>query len=145
MSGAVLFSTTEENIERWTGELRRNAPDLDLRIWPDVGRIEDIEFAIVARPPRGDLARYPNLKAIFSMWAGVEDLLSDSSIGSFANCEDDRAGIDEWHRSLCRPSCNRVSHSDIRIQASSLAAPVSNGVQIAVGYLRRNSRAWCAR
>ena len=81
MSGAVLFSTTEENIERWTGELRRNAPDLDLRIWPDVGLIEDIEFAIVAKPPRGDLARYPNLKAIFSMWAGVEDLLSDSSIG----------------------------------------------------------------
>ena len=80
MSGAVLFATTEENIERWTKELRRNAPDLDLRIWPDVGHIEDIEFAIVAKPPRGDLARYPNLKAIFSMWAGVEDLLLDSSI-----------------------------------------------------------------
>ena len=80
MSGAVLFATTEENIERWTKELRRNAPDLDLRIWPDVGHIEDIEFAIVAKPPRGELARYPNLKAIFSMWAGVEDLLLDSSI-----------------------------------------------------------------
>ena len=80
MSGAVLFATTEENIERWTKELRRNSPDLDLRIWPEVGQVEDIEFAIVARPPRGDLARYPNLKAIFSMWAGVEDLLSDSSI-----------------------------------------------------------------
>ena len=77
---AVLYSTTEENVERWTGELRRQAPELDLRIWPDVGRIEDIKYAIVARPPEGDLERYVNLKAIFSMWAGVDDLLADASL-----------------------------------------------------------------
>ncbi len=80
MDDAVLFATTAENTERWTTELRRNDPDLDLRIWPDVGRVEDITYAIVARPPAGELARYPNLKAIFSMWAGVEDLLSDSRL-----------------------------------------------------------------
>ena len=80
MAGAVLFVTTEESPERWEIELRRRAPNLDLRIWPDAGRIEDIEFAIAARPPLGVLARYPNLKVIFSMWAGVEDLLKDSSI-----------------------------------------------------------------
>lgn len=80
MNGAVLFSTTEENIERWISELRKRAPVLDLRIWPDVGAVEDIKYAIVARPPKGDLSRYPNLKAIFSMWAGVEDLLSDSTL-----------------------------------------------------------------
>ena len=80
IEGAVLLSSTEENIPRWNEELRKNAPNLDLRIWPDVGREEDIEFAIVARPPEGDLARYPNLKAIFSMWAGVADLLAEKSI-----------------------------------------------------------------
>ena len=80
MLGAVLFSTTEENVERWTAELRKVAPDLDLRIWPNVGCLDDIEYAIVARPPKGDLGRYPNLKAIFSMWAGVEDLLGDPEI-----------------------------------------------------------------
>ncbi len=80
IEGAVLLSSIEENIPRWTQELRKNAPHLDLRIWPDVGTEEDIEFAIVARPPKGDLARYPNLKAIFSMWAGVADLLDDESI-----------------------------------------------------------------
>ena len=83
MNGAVLFSTTEENIERWISELRKRAPALDLRIWPDVGAVEDIKYAIVARPPKGDLSRYPNLKAIFSMWAGVEDLLSDSTLLTF--------------------------------------------------------------
>lgn len=80
LQGAVLLSSTEENIPRWTEELKKNAPEIDLRVWPDVGREEDIEFAIVARPPAGDLARYPNLRAIFSMWAGVADLLVDESI-----------------------------------------------------------------
>lgn len=78
---AVLLSAEEAGyLPLWTGEIRKNAPELDLRVWPDVGRKEDIEFAVVARPPAGDLARYPNLKAIFSMWAGVADLLADSSI-----------------------------------------------------------------
>ena len=80
MKETILFATTEENPERWTTELRRHAPQLDLRIWPDVGQVEDIEYAIVARPPAGELARYPNLKAILSMWAGVEDLLSDPQL-----------------------------------------------------------------
>ncbi len=80
IEGAVLLSSTEENIPRWTAEIQKNAPGLDLRVWPDVGRVEDIEFAVVARPPAGDLARYPNLRAIFSMWAGVADLLADESI-----------------------------------------------------------------
>ena len=80
LNKAVLYSTTEENVELWTTELRRQAPGLDLRIWPEVGCIEDIEYAIVARPPKGDMARYSNLKAIFSMWAGVEDLLADASL-----------------------------------------------------------------
>ncbi len=77
---AILFSTTEENVERWTEQLLCHDPNLDLRIWPDVGRVEDIEYAIVARPPKGDLERYVNLKAVFSMWAGVEDLLADPSL-----------------------------------------------------------------
>lgn len=78
---AVLLSTLEKGyIPLWTEEILKNAPEIDLRVWPDVGREEDIEFAVVARPPAGDLARYPNIKAIFSMWAGVADLLADDSI-----------------------------------------------------------------
>ncbi len=80
IEGAVLLSSTEENIPRWTEEFQKKAPQLDLRVWPNVGRVEDIEFAVVARPPSGDLARYPNLRAVFSMWAGVSELLKDRRI-----------------------------------------------------------------
>ena len=80
MKGAVLFATTQENTDRWTAELLRHEPSLDLRIWPDTGHAEDIQYAVVARPPKGELAKCSNLKAIFSMWAGVEDLISDPDI-----------------------------------------------------------------
>ena len=65
MQDTVLFATTEEKVDRWAAELLRREPGLDLRIWPDVGKIEDITYAIVARPPKGELAKLPNLKAIF--------------------------------------------------------------------------------
>ncbi len=84
MKQAVLFSSTQENPERWVSQLRRLEPDMDLRVWPDVGCLEDIEYAIVARPEKGDLARYPNLKAVFSMWAGVEDLLAEPALKDIA-------------------------------------------------------------
>ena len=80
MQDTVLFATTEEKVERWAAELLRREPGIDLRIWPDVGNIDDITYAIVARPPKGELAKLPNLKAVFSMWAGVEDLLSDPQL-----------------------------------------------------------------
>ncbi len=80
ITGAVLLSSTEENLPRWSEELLKTAPDLDLRVAPNVGREEDIEFAIVARPPLGYLGRFTQLKAIFSMWAGVAELLADQSI-----------------------------------------------------------------
>ena len=80
MNGAVLFISTEENSATWSNALLTQAPDIDLRIWPNVGSPEDIQFAIAARPPFGELARLPNLKAVFSMWAGVEDLLADAGI-----------------------------------------------------------------
>ncbi len=80
MAGAVVFATTAEGASQWLSELSLRAPDLDIRVWPDIGNAEQVEYAIVARPPEGALAQFPNLKGILSMWAGVEDLLSDPKI-----------------------------------------------------------------
>lgn len=80
MAGPIAFATTEENVDRWTGELRSREPDIDLRVWPDVGRREEVAYAIVARPPGGALASLPNLKGVLSMWAGVEGLLADPAL-----------------------------------------------------------------
>lgn len=77
---AVLYSSRSLPEGDLKGELLKRDPTLDYRIWPDTGAVEDIEFAFVWNPEPGDLARYPNLKVIFNLGAGVEKLLLDKSI-----------------------------------------------------------------
>lgn len=77
---ALLFLSKIDRAEWWRQELGRRVPDLEVRVWPETGAHEDIEFALVWRPPKGELGRYPNLKAIFSLGAGVDHLLVDLNL-----------------------------------------------------------------
>ncbi len=61
-------------------EVRRLAPDQDIRIWPDVGRVEDIRYALAWLPPRGALKSIPNLELIVSVGAGVDHLFLDPEL-----------------------------------------------------------------
>ena len=74
---ALLFQSSIDSATRWTGELRRLIPDLDIRIWPEIGDPADIEAALVWRPPAGLLASLPNLRLIASLGAGVDHVLAD--------------------------------------------------------------------
>ncbi len=56
------------------------APKLDLRIWPHVGNVEEIEFALVWRHPLGALKKFPHLKCIASLGAGVDHLVVDPTL-----------------------------------------------------------------
>jgi len=64
----------------WRTELARRVPDIDVRIWPDTGPVEAVDGALVWGPPPGDLARYPNLQAIFSIGAGVDHIINDPDL-----------------------------------------------------------------
>ena len=77
---ALLFKSGSSRTPWWVEEFKRQAPDLDVRIWPDVGKHEDIEFALVWLPEPGELKRYKNLKAIFSLGAGVDHLFKDPNL-----------------------------------------------------------------
>lgn len=57
--------------------IQQNDAEIELRVWPDVGNHDDIQFAMVWRHPPGELQRYPNLKCIASLGAGVDHILSD--------------------------------------------------------------------
>jgi glyoxylate/hydroxypyruvate reductase len=75
---AILFSSTWDDAERWCGALSKELSDLECRVWPDgVGDPKDIEYALVWGPERGALKAFPNLKAIFSLGAGVDHLMGD--------------------------------------------------------------------
>ncbi len=49
----------------------------DLCVYSPDEALDKVQFAIVDKPEHGLLARMPNLKAIISIWAGVDHLVSD--------------------------------------------------------------------
>ena len=66
--------------EAWGRALRKVAPKLDVRVWPNVGRVDDITYAAAWLPPPNELKRFPNLKVIFSLGAGVDAILGDPTL-----------------------------------------------------------------
>ncbi len=56
------------------------APDRDVRLWPDVGNRDEINYALAWHPPEGELATFPNLHLIVSVGAGVDHLLRDKTL-----------------------------------------------------------------
>jgi glyoxylate/hydroxypyruvate reductase A len=78
---AIAYILTGWNLESWTKAMRQLAPSLDIRSYPDaMGRHEDINYALAWRPPPHVLESLPNLKAIFSLGAGVDAILADPTL-----------------------------------------------------------------
>src|SRR5204862_6047419 len=67
---ALLFRSSVNSEARWKPHLARLMPELDVRIWPEVGDPAEIDYALVWRPEPGLLAALPNLKLILSLGAG---------------------------------------------------------------------------
>lgn len=76
----LLFYSLSDSQPDWTSAIAKVMPGESLRIWPDMGSPEDIEFAIVWKPPPGLLASLPNLKGILSLGAGIDHLVSDPQL-----------------------------------------------------------------
>lgn len=98
---AILFMSTHAgDAEDYLPLLKGHLPDLDIRRWPDVGDAADIEYAVIAVPEPGVLAGLPNLKAVLSLWAGVDSLLGDPTFPRhipLARMVDPLLGVDMTH------------------------------------------------
>lgn len=76
----LLFSSKADDAGAWTKALRKHMPELNVRVFPEVGDVRDIDIALVWRYPPGDLLRYPNLKLICSLAAGIDHILTDPGL-----------------------------------------------------------------
>jgi hypothetical protein len=78
---ALLYLLNNWDADLWAKAMRRQAPDLDVRVWPkETGRIEDITYAVAWLPPANVLRSLPHLKVIFSLGAGVDAILKDPTL-----------------------------------------------------------------
>jgi glyoxylate/hydroxypyruvate reductase len=77
----LIFISAEDRAEPWRQALAEELPELEFQLWPDeVSSPDEIDYALVWKPPVGELKRYPNLKAILSLGAGVDHLAADPSL-----------------------------------------------------------------
>lgn len=78
---AFLFILPTWPVGVWTSAMRKVAPGLDVRAWPDqAGNIADIEYTAAWLPPPNIVRSLPNLKVIFSLGAGVDAILRDPTL-----------------------------------------------------------------
>jgi glyoxylate/hydroxypyruvate reductase A len=74
-SDALVFYSPVDDALAWKAALQSELPDLDFRIAPDVGNPEDVHYALAWLPPKNFFARFPNLKLVTNLGAGVDALL----------------------------------------------------------------------
>jgi glyoxylate/hydroxypyruvate reductase A len=78
---AILLVISGWDAAPWERRFRAAAPGRDIRTWPNqVGNPADIAYAAAWLPPHGAFAPFGNLRAIFSLGAGVDALLADASL-----------------------------------------------------------------
>ncbi|MCU0399546.1 MAG: glyoxylate/hydroxypyruvate reductase A [Algoriphagus sp.] len=78
MSLAII--SPGRNPKVWIDALRHHQPDIDIQVYPDIHRPDDVEMALVWQHPPGYLNTFPNLKLISSLGAGVDHILSDHAV-----------------------------------------------------------------
>ncbi|NIA71307.1 glyoxylate/hydroxypyruvate reductase A [Pelagibius litoralis] len=77
---ALLIKTDIDRGNAWAEALASAYPGLKTHTWPFKGDPAEIDYALVWKPPEGELKGYPNLKAIFSIGAGIDHLASDPDL-----------------------------------------------------------------
>ncbi|WP_019039027.1 2-hydroxyacid dehydrogenase [Psychroflexus tropicus] len=77
---SIVLVSTSRDPKKWYKALKEKNEDLDIQIYPDIERPEDIEFAISWKHPDGLYKNYPNLEVVASMGAGVNHILKDEDL-----------------------------------------------------------------
>lgn len=76
----VLFACFGVRSEPWVAALTQAAPDFELRIWPEAGDKDEVDYVVVWAQPNGFLRQFSNLRAVLCIGAGVDRILEDTDL-----------------------------------------------------------------
>lgn len=77
---SIALIIPDRDLTELQQRLQQKLPQTEVEIWPNISQAQNIQFALVWKPPLGSLSSLPNLKAIQCFGAGVDAILQDSSI-----------------------------------------------------------------
>tara|TARA_Y100000588_G_scaffold151035_1_gene165102 strand:- start:294 stop:1223 length:930 start_codon:yes stop_codon:yes gene_type:complete len=72
----IIFSCTDIPSNQWVQAINKELPDIQINVWPETGNPKGVEFLILWGKWPGKFKNFPNLKAILSLGAGVDHILT---------------------------------------------------------------------
>ncbi len=77
---ALAIIAPKLKTDSWVKRLAALDPDMDIRVWPEVGEARDIQFALTWDHPLGEFKKFTELKCIASLGVGVDHILRDPDL-----------------------------------------------------------------
>lgn len=77
---SIVFKAGAGDPSGWERELRQRIPNLDWRVWPDIGDPTTVDFVLAFKVEPGFFAQFSNLKGILATGAGVDGLFADPTV-----------------------------------------------------------------
>lgn len=72
MRPVFLYKADAQRGRQWAEVFAHDAPEVEFRLWPDVGDPHAVRYLAAWEPPADLGARFPNLELLFSTGAGVD-------------------------------------------------------------------------
>ncbi len=77
---SIALVIPDRKLDQLQQKLQQQLPDVLIEIWPDITEPALVQMAVLWRQPAGCLATMPNLKALQSFGAGVDNILADATL-----------------------------------------------------------------
>lgn len=72
MRPVFVYKADAQRGRQWAEIFHRDAPEIDFRLWPEVGDAHAVRYLAAWEPPADLDSRFPNLELLFSTGAGVD-------------------------------------------------------------------------
>jgi glyoxylate/hydroxypyruvate reductase A len=72
MRPIFVYKADGQRGQQWANVFRRDAPEIDFRLWPEVGDPQAVRYLAAWEPPADLGTRFPKLELLFSTGAGVD-------------------------------------------------------------------------
>ena len=119
---SLLFIAPDRDLQSWEKAIHDIDPNIDVEFWPAIEDKSRVQFAVCWNQPKHVLDQFPNLKAVSSLGAGADHLLSDESLPESVDI------------------CRVVSPSLVQQMKEYITAAVLNIQRNFVQYLRQNDQ-----
>jgi len=88
-----LYKGSPERGAQWAKLFAQKAPDVPFHVWPETGDPTKIRYLAAWQPPEDPARTLPNLEVVFSVGAGVDQLIESFKGDEPPDAENPRGAV----------------------------------------------------